>query len=184
MGRSAKMQITAELLRKIEGYKARPDIIAPCAVALTMYFPVFKINTLFRVAHFLAQAAHETDGFATLEEYASGKDYENRPELGNTHPGDGVRYKGRGIFQLTGLDNYVKMGRRLSLDLITEPELAQNPETACHIACLYWQDHKLNVAADRDDIKAITKAINGGYNGLASRQGYLGRAKVALQELP
>ncbi len=175
------VQITTELLKAVAP-QARLDIIAPVGVALTMYFPVFKITTLFRAAHFLAQAAHETDGFRTLEEYASGKAYEGRSDLGNTHPGDGVRYKGRGIFQLTGLDNYARMGRRLGIELVTNPELAANAETSCHIACLYWQDRKLNTYADADDIRAITKRINGGYNGLADRQKYLGRAKLALQE--
>ena len=174
--------ISTELLKAIAP-DARLDIIAPVGVALTMYFPVFKITTLYRVAHFLAQAAHESDGFQTLEEYASGKAYEGRQDLGNTHPGDGVRYKGRGIFQLTGLDNYSRMGRRLGIELVTSPELAAGAEVSSHIACLYWQDKKLNTYADADDIRSITKRINGGYNGLKDRQHYLNRAKLALQEM-
>lgn len=175
------MQITIDLLRNIS--RGRDDIMRLLPPAMTKYMPVFKIDTLFRAAHFLAQAAHESDGFRVMEEYASGKAYENRTDLGNVEPGDGPRYKGRGIFQLTGRDNYDRMGQRLSIDLIGSPELASDPDTAVHIACLYWSDHSLNALADADDIKAITKAINGGYNGLASRVTYLRRAKLGLQAL-
>lgn len=133
-----------------------------------------------RLAHFLAQAAHETDGFHTLVEYASGKAYEGREDLGNTEPGDGVRYRGRGIFQLTGRANYKQFGRALKMDLVGMPMRAQEPDTAVQIALLYWTAKKLNDFADQDDLRAITRRINGGYNGLESRAIYLQRAKKAL----
>lgn len=144
------------------------------------YFPEYEINTKLRECHFLAQAAHEADGFKTMQEYASGKAYEGRKDLGNTNPGDGVRYKGRGIFQLTGRANYKSYGERLNLDLINYPELASDPGNAIHIACEYWKSHGLNIYADKDDIRTITKKINGGYNGLKDREVYLIRAKNVL----
>ena len=157
-----------------------PHVTAPVAEAINQYFIEAYVDTPIRMAHFLAQAAHESDGFRTLEEYASGRAYEGRSDLGNNCIGDGVRFKGRGIFQLTGRDNYTKMGTRLGLDLLDNPMLAAHPDVSVRIAFLYWKDKGLNSYADADDILRITKRINGGLNGLASRQEYLRRAKLAL----
>lgn len=176
------VRLSPDILHDIAPW-SKPLIVAPVTDALNEFFPVFQITTLLRVAHFLAQAAHETDGFKTLEEYASGRDYEGRVDLGNTQKGDGRRFKGRGIFQLTGRANYTKMAKRLNLPLLEQPELAAAPRTSAHIACLYWSDRKLNDAADRDDIKAVTKAINGGYNGLNDRAVRLLVAKKHLASL-
>jgi putative chitinase len=120
------------------------------------------IDTGPRIAEFLAQACLETDYFKTLEEYASGKAYEWRKDLGNTVAGDGVRFKGRGIFQCTGRSNYAAYGRRLGLDLLKEPALAARPDISMRIAVLYWNDKGLNAFADRGDTKAISRAINRG----------------------
>lgn len=133
-----------------------------------------------RSVYFLGQAAQETDGFHTLVEYASGQQYEGRIDLGNTHPGDGPRYKGRGIFQLTGRSNYHRYGKVLGIDLEGHPEFAALPQYAVLTACQYWSDHDLNALADADDIKAITKAINGGLTGLKDRIEYTRRASHAL----
>lgn len=138
------------------------------------------IDTPLRQAHFLAQIAHESDGFATLTEYASGRAYEGRADLGNTRPGDGVRYKGRGLIQLTGRANYRRMGRRLGLGLEAEPRRAADPDIAVRTACAYWQDRQLNIHADRDDLVAITFAVNGGLNGLADRRERLIRGRAAM----
>src|SRR4051812_20373580 len=102
-------------------------IIDGVAAAFEAHLPQYGIDAPLREAHFLAQAAEESDGFHTLQEYASGKAYEGRKDLGNVKPGDGVRYKGRGIFQLTGRVNYAAYGKRLGLDLIGRPELAGSP---------------------------------------------------------
>lgn len=123
-----------------------------------------------RIAHFIAQMAWESDGFHTLTEYASGKAYEGRKDLGNTVPGDGPRYKGRGLIQLTGRYNYRKYGKALGIDLERNPDLAV--QYALQIALKYWNDKGLNFLADKDDIRGITKAINGGYNGLEGREHY------------
>lgn len=115
-----------------------------------------------RIAEFLAQACLETDYFKTLREYASGKAYEGREDLGNVVPGDGVKFKGRGIFQCTGRDNYQRCGKRLGLDLLKEPELAARPDISVRIAVMYWNDRDLSIYADVGDTKAISRAINRG----------------------
>lgn len=136
-----------------------------------------------RVAHFLAQAAHETDGFRTLQEYGGPgywKRYEGRKDLGNVNPGDGVKYHGRGIFQLTGRANYVEFGKTLGLDLVSNPDRVLEPGLAVETAVAYWRKRKLDAWADRDDVKEITRRINGGQNGLEDRKRYLRRAKQLL----
>jgi putative chitinase len=91
-----------------------------------------------------------------------------------------MRYKGRGLIQLTGLANYQRYGDLLQLDLVGNPELAADPATSLVIACKYWTLHGLNAFADQDDIETITRRINGGLNGLVDRSACLARAKAAL----
>lgn len=101
-------------------------------------------------------------------------------KLGNVHPGDGFRYRGRGPIQLTGRANYVKYGRWLGVDLESDPDLAELPHVAFLTAALYWANHGLNDMADIREFIMITKAINGGINGLADRQRYYLTAKRVL----
>lgn len=138
------------------------------------------VTTRLRICHFLAQAAHETDGFRTLEEYGGPAyfiRYEGRRDLGNAQAGDGIRYHGRGIFQLTGRANYRRFGQLLGLDLEAEPERAKEPAISLRVAFAYWTERAINAAADADDSERVTKLINGGRNGLAERTRYLARAK-------
>lgn len=135
----------------------------------------YEINTKLRICHFLAQTCHESDSFKTFQEYASGKAYQGRKDLGNVNPGDGVKYKGRGALQITGRYNYKKYGDKMGLDLISKPQLLEIPKYAFESAAIYWNDHKLNDYADKNDILTITKRINGGTNGLDDR-----KAKFAL----
>jgi putative chitinase len=158
-----------------KGYKA--DFVKALADHAEHVMADYGITSRLRTCHFWAQAAHECDGFKATREYASGKAYEGRKDLGNTHPGDGVRYKGRGIFQLTGRANYASMGKTLGLDLIAHPELAEGPEVALRVACEFWKSRGLNAFADKDDITTITKRINGGLNGFADRKSKLATAK-------
>lgn len=172
--------------------KERAHICVALAPALTEELPKAEIHTPLRVAHFLAQACHETDGWRTLTEYASGDAYDTRTDLGNTPEvdGDGRLYKGRGIFQLTGRHNYRKMGERLGLDLLAHPLLAADPEIAVKIACLYWNDRKMSPMADRDDLLRVSIAINGKNrrtglpNGWRDRQACLKSAKKVLGLVP
>jgi putative chitinase len=113
-------------------------------------------------------------------EFASGKEYEGRKDLGNTHPGDGPRYKGRGLIQLTGRANYREYGQALHMDLEGHPERAAEPVLSLSIACEYWKRRGINAACDRDDIRQVTRLINGGLNGLAARIEYTNRGKAAL----
>lgn len=172
--------ITKEILKKIAP-SAKEAIIEDLEKYFDKYLQQYNVNTYLRVCHFLAQAAHESAGFKTLEEYASGRAYEGRRDLGNTQPGDGVRYKGRGIFQLTGRANYRDMSRRLGHDLENNPTLAATAEISVLTALEYWNSRKLSQYADKDDVRTVTKRINGGFNGLTDRQEYLARAKKVLK---
>lgn len=124
---------------------------------------------------FWAQMAHETGGFRWLRELGGRKyfsKYEGKKDLGNTEPGDGYRFRGRGLIHITGRYNYKKYGKKIGLDLINDPKLASVPEVAIQIALEYWTDHNLNKYADQGNIKKVTRRINGGYNGLQDRIRY------------
>ena len=133
-----------------------------------------------REAHFLAQVAHESGGFRYVRELASGEDYEGRADLGNTESGDGVRFKGRGLIQITGRDNYRACGDALGVDLLVEPSLLERADLAARSAGWFWDSRNLNELADRGDARAITKRINGGINGLQDRLSYLEIAQRRL----
>lgn len=133
-----------------------------------------------RKAAFLAQLGHESDGFNTLEEYASGAAYEGRTDLGNVFAGDGRRFKGRGPIQVTGRYNYKKYGEKLGVDLIADPEQAATPEVGFRIAGQYWADHGLNELADEGRFDTITQRINGGQNGRTDRRRRHGQAQAVL----
>lgn len=144
----------------------------------------FGITTPRRQAAFLAQLAHESSQLRYMEEIASGEAYEGRKDLGNTQPGDGKRYKGRGPIQLTGRSNYRRAGTALGLDLEGNPERAARPEVGFRIAGWFWKTRGLNELADRDEFKEITRRVNGGYRGLESRQQFYQRAREVLKIAP
>jgi putative chitinase len=173
--------ITADLLRKVAGAPTNKDVVEGLAKYLPKEMDKAGINTKLRIAHFLAQIGHESDHFRTTKEYASGREYEGRHDLGNVKAGDGVKYKGRGVLQITGRANYEKYGKKLGLDLVRKPELAETPEVSVKTAIAYWTDHGLNALADKDDLRGITHKVNGGYNGLNSRLAMLENAKRAIK---
>lgn len=151
------------------------------ALAAVRWFPEYGImESGLRLAHFMAQLAHESGGFRYMEELASGKAYEGRADLGNTSSGDGIRFKGRGPIQLTGRANYRTFGRRIGVDLERHPEIAAVPSIGLHTALEYWKDRGLNALADANDIEGITRRINGGLNGLADRKAHLAKVKAWL----
>lgn len=173
------MEVTAELLMKVmPTSKKLAEIYAPI---IERACSRYNINTPLRLAHFLAQIAHESGSLRYTEEIASGKAYEGREDLGNTKEGDGVRYKGRGLIQLTGRANYADFSAYSGVDYINNPEWLKRPHDAVAVSCWYWSQRGLNKRADEDDLKGVTKRINGGYNGLQSREELLKRAKQALQ---
>lgn len=135
-----------------------------------------------REAAFLAQIAHESGELRYVEEIASGDAYDGRDDLGNLAPGDGVKYKGRGLIQLTGRHNYAACGEALELDLVGCPELLEEPINACRSAAWFWHSRGLNDLADRHQFLRITKVINGGTNGWHDRWKYYQRALEVIGE--
>lgn len=140
----------------------------------------FGIITPEREAAFLAQLAHESGQLRYWRELASGAAYEGRADLGNTSPGDGERYKGRGPIQITGRANYEACAAALGIDCVAHPELLELPENGFRSSAWFWQTHGLNELADVENFRLITKKINGGYNGYTDRLGYWQRAKTVL----
>jgi len=152
---------------------------------LNLAMEEFEINNILRQAAFLAQIAHESGELKYVKELASGEAYDTgrlAAKLGNTPDadGDGQKYKGRGLIQLTGRNNYRDCGIALGLDLLSEPELLEQPINACRSAGWFWKSHGLNELADVPDFIQITKIINGGFNGWEHRQAYYAIALVNL----
>lgn len=166
------------LFRKCGAGPVRADELA---LAANVHFRTYGIlDTGLRLAHFMAQLQHESGSFKYMEEIASGAAYEGRPDLGNTQPGDGRLFKGRGVLQVTGRANYRRFGRAIGIDIEQHPLIAAVPSISLHLALEYWQDRKLNSFADADDLRGITKRINGGYNGLSDRELHLKKIKSWL----
>ena len=162
-------------------FGAAPERASELALSANINFAAAAImDSPLRLAHFMAQLAHESGNFRYMEEIASGAAYEGRKDLGNTQPGDGKRYKGRGPIQLTGRANYRNYGRALGIDFENHPEIVALPSIGVMVACRYWTSQKLNALADADDVEAITRRINGGLNGLADRKAHLVKAKGLL----
>ncbi|MDG9793759.1 peptidoglycan-binding protein [Brucella anthropi] len=169
--------------------KNQQSIIASFGPLLPDFLKRFQLTTSLRIVHFLAQLAHESDGFCAIEEYASGAAYEGRADLGNTQPGDGKRYKGRSPIQLTGRANYRAFTKWIrgyvpdAPDFEAKPELVATWPWAAWAVFYFWSTRSLNDLADKDDLVGVTKRINGGTNGLADRAAYLAKAKDIVAEL-
>jgi putative chitinase len=186
--------------------------------------PLFEqhgITTPLRMAHFLAQALHETGGFTILREnmnysarrliqifgvghhsaavtaseaagfaghpeaiaervYGLGNPHKAR-ELGNTQSGDGFRYRGNGVLQTTGRAAHRRMGAACGVDFEGNPELVTAPEHALKPALQEWTENSLNAFADKNDIRTITRKINGGFNGLSEREAWFNKAWPLLK---
>jgi predicted chitinase len=138
-------------------------------------FRLFDIKKDMQQCFFLAQAAHETMSFKFLKERASGIAYEGREDLGNTTPGDGVKYKGRGMFQITGKFNYKRLSEYFKVDFINKPELLETPEWAAKSAGWFWTINNFNRFVSDYNFLEVTYRINGGYTHLDSRLTYLYR---------
>jgi len=176
------LSLTQEHLRQIMP-RASASTISKYFPYLEQSMAAHQIDTALREAHFLAQVAHESEELHYTEECASGAHYEGRKDLGNVEAGDGERFKGRGLLQLTGRAEYAAFSMACGTDLTQEghpTRLATDPALAVESAAWFWNLHHLNRYADADDLLAITRCINGGLNGLASREAYLARAKACL----
>jgi putative chitinase len=154
--------------------------------ALNKAMEEFGITSPLRQSAFLAQIAHESGSLRYTVELADGRGYDptTNPslaaKLGNTEPGDGPRFKGRGLIQLTGRANYERAGKALGKDLLKDTSYLETPVGASRSAAWFWKDAGLNTVADNDEFGAITKKINGGYNGLDDRIRHYVRARKAL----
>ena len=177
------MNLTLDQLRMIMPYagKRAEAFLDPLNRAMTE----FSIDTPMQQAAFLAQVAHESGSLRYVRELASGEAYDTgrlAARLGNTpeDDGDGERYRGRGLIQITGTDNYRACSVGLfgdSQHLLDHPELLEQPELAARSAAWFWQSRGLN---DETDFLQITRKINGGTNGLQDRLAYYDRAKGVL----
>ena len=187
VGNGAAAPLTQSQLARIMP-NLKPDKLAAYFPFLVSAMGEFEINTPLRMAAFLAQIAHESGEFRFMEEIwgptAAQKRYEPpsslAARLGNTQPGDGFRYKGRGPIQITGRFNYKKYGDALGIDLVDNPQLAATPQVGFRTAGLYWHVNNCNRLADQQNFVGITKVINGGTNGLDDRLKYYNRAKQVL----
>ncbi|MGB0851707.1 MAG: glycoside hydrolase family 19 protein [Pikeienuella sp.] len=166
--------------------EASEEQIACFTAPLAGAFAAHDLTTPLRQAHFLAQIGHESGELRYREEIASGAAYEGRIDLGNTEKGDGKKYKGRGLIQLTGRANYAAFSAASGHGdrLVENPEMVATDLTLCVGAAAWFWSHKgLNRFADKDDLRTITRRINGGYNGFFHRSSLLIRCK-ALFGLP
>lgn len=166
-------EITVPELKKIMP-KAKQANIDKYLPSLNQAMALFEINTPKRQSAFLAQLAVETGDLKYDTELATGEAYEGRKNLGNTQPGDGPKYKGRGLLQLTGRANYTSMTKKLqalgiNVNLVDQPELATRPDISAIIAAQYFKDRKLNRFSDEGNIVAVSRGVNGGDNGLQHR---------------
>lgn len=178
-GQAGAGGITLQQLRAIMPHLAQ-DTAAQYLPFLNSAMAERNITTPKREAAFLAQLAHESGELRYWEELSSGAQYEGRKDLGNTQPGDGPRYKGRGPIQLTGRNNYRAAGQALNVDLENNPTLAATPQVGFRVAAWFWDSHGLNALADNGDFVGITRVINGGLNGLQQRQQYYQQALHVL----
>lgn len=174
--------IDAQLLQTAVGCTPeRADLFAPHLSAACRYY---GIDTPERLAAFFAQIGHESGSLRYVREIADGSAYEGRRDLGNLVSGDGARYRGRGLIQLTGRDNYRQMRDLLDHlgppDFLDFPAALEEPQWAAWSAAAWWHSRHLSDLADAGDFDAITRRINGGTNGAADRRQRWERAKAAL----
>jgi putative chitinase len=181
-------------------------------LAIQEILPDYNINTVERVACWLGQTAHESGGYRALREnlnykaeglvkifpkyfrdvdpkaYAHNQEkianrvYSNRMGNGDEASGDGFRYRGRGLIQLTGHDNYQAFADSIEEDIADIPAFLETYEGAVQSGCWFWESNNLNVLADKLDIKLMTKKINGGYIGLDDRIKHINHAIHVLGE--
>lgn len=162
---------------------ARLDRAQRFAEPLTSAMQEFGIDTPLAQAAFLANVGHESGGLHWLTELGDVgyfQKYEGRRDLGNTEPGDGFKFRGRGVLQTTGRANYKSLSNHLGIDFIANPDQLAMPVEASLSAGYFWQSHALNAPANAGDFLRCVRVINGGTNGLADRQALYDAAKKVL----
>jgi putative chitinase len=205
------MKITTDQLKKIIGTNYTDDKITKLVDALNQTFEKYEINTQLRICHFLAQVIHESGSFKAVSENlnysADGlmkifpkyftsqtvNNYARKPEMianhvycnrmgnGDEKSGEGFKFRGRGFMQITGKSNYLRLKESLQIDIINKPELLEQLPYCMLSAGWYWSSRLLNSYADKDNILAITKAINGGTIGLNDRKLWLTKCKNVIK---
>jgi len=212
----SEIVVTSDNLNKIVT-KVMPNKnngIHKYSMAMAKAFREFEINTVNRIAGFLAQTGHESGGFSRIEEnlnysaerlkvvfpkyfptyglahaYEYNKQalanrvYANRLGNGPESSGDGWKYRGRGLIQLTGKDNYSACSKDLGFDIIEEPDLVLVPEIAVLVSVWFWTHRKINQTCDDDNIEKMTKLVQGGKLGLEERKSYYEKFKLILSDL-
>lgn len=163
--------LTLEQFRKAAGLPAvraqdwYPHVLSACLE--------FEITGPVRIAAFLAQVGHESGGFIYVREIwgptPAQQRYEGRADLGNFVPGDGSRFRGRSLIQVTGRANYQSVADALGIDCVSRPDLLEQPQNAARASAWWWANNGCNELADGGDFRALTRRINGGHNGLDDR---------------
>lgn len=171
--------MTNEQLRQI-ATRATLVSINTYAPLLNRYMHNYNICGKLREAAFLATVIHESGHFRYTREIASGAAYEGRKDLGNIHKGDGVKFRGRGLIQLTGRSNYERASKALGVDFVSRPELIEQPDFATMVSCWWWNMKGLNEVADTGDFRKVTRIVNGGYNGFSDREFWYKKALEIL----
>lgn len=201
--------ITVEQLKE-EYSHAKDEVLEALVNSLDSFAEKYEINTPLRLAHFLAQTAHESGGFRAVEEnlnysadslskifhkyftdvdpaeYArqpekiANRVYANRMGNGDEESGEGYMFRGRGLIQLTGKNNYSHLAEDLGKSLEETVEYLHTPEGACESAAWFWNKNHINALADEDNCTAVTKKINGGTIGLEDRQAHTEKFKELL----
>lgn len=189
---------------------ARPFYLSTFADADSVLAPYGINGNALRLSHFIAQCLHESGALTILTEsltythaerimaiwpgrfptLESAQPFVRKPaelaekvyggRMGNVKPGDGWRYVGRGLLQITGRESYVKYGKALGIDLAGNPDFAFDQRYALKIAAAEWDAGRCNVRADADDLAGVTRTINGGLIGINERREWLGKVKAAL----
>jgi len=170
----------------------RPEVAARWLTHINETLRLFRIDTPQRVAAFLAQIGHESGRLRYVRELwgptPAQSRYEGRADLGNTQPGDGFKYRGRGLIQTTGRLNHRRVRDALRKllgaevpDFEADPAKLELPRWAALSAGMYWSQRGINALADKGDFIAVTKAVNGGTNGLADREALFASATAALE---
>ena len=178
------MDITSKQLQDI--YSIKAELADKWVSHLNVAMNKYGITTPLRQAAFLAQVGHESGRLKFVKEIWNPKQcpwqarYEGRKDLGNVIEGDGERFMGSGLFQITGRANYTQVAHDLKIDCVNHPEILRQPEYAALSAAWFWDSRKLNFFADKSDFITITKRINGGTNGLEDRQSIYTKAKKVL----
>jgi len=201
--------ITAEQIKK-HYPNSNDKVVAALIRSLDSIGEKYGLSSGLRLAHFLAQTAHESGGFRVIEEnlnysadgltkifpkYFKDKnpqDYHRQPQKianlvyasrmgnGDTASGDGYKFRGRGLIQLTGRSNYTNFSKDMGIDIEEAVSYLATPEGAVESAAWFWNKNGINALADKDDVTAVTKKINGGTIGIEDRKKHTGEFKHLL----